>query len=149
MHQIPSCFPGLSQGQPERDQKTPPLRTPVARARGRHMDVPHQQMPPAPLCTPVWWPHLRQSSYTWSDDHASASPYIDESSAVMTATTLNLNYADISEASNHGLTGIIIQDDKSARCFLRIMKQKPAWTCLQQTFLISKMWSTATELVLA
>lgn len=75
MHHIPSCFPGLSQGQPEMDQKTPPLRTPVARARGRHMDVPHQQTPPAPLCTLVWWPRLRQSSYMWSDDHASASPY--------------------------------------------------------------------------
>lgn len=48
---------------------------------------------------------------------------IDESSVVMTATTLNLNYADMGEASNHG---IIIQDDKSARYFLSIMKQKPA-----------------------
>ena len=58
-----------------RGQKTLIPGTPVTRVRGQHMDVFHQQMFPVLLYTQMWLPHLQQSSWMWSDDHASASPY--------------------------------------------------------------------------
>ena len=59
----------------ERGQRTLVSGTPVTRVHGQHTDVSHQQMLLALLHTQMWLPHLQQSSWMWSDDHASASPY--------------------------------------------------------------------------